>query len=327
MENNPLRPEIDPYIPETLEASFDFDEGGKKGVWKSIRNKNNGGVVEVESFRSNNPESHEKVVFIPGMPGDSVTWMKERYLDDLLHAGYDFDSLRHCGLKVTENTHAYVANKSREERGGIIGKVEARIKDWFEEVSVLFDYLEQTEHKDITVVSHSLGGLAVAIALLNSSDAAQKKIKKWINLSGATSASNDLEKPEFIEGLKTYVDQFVSPLYDFDTHVDASGDIFEKVKEFNSLLQAGKGLGSVRLISVYPEKDTLVNIASGEHIHENLSTGLLIDDKSATDEVYGEAIQKNPFIIHDHPHLESSTLVRLLDMKVSKIPHRVTVKK
>jgi pimeloyl-ACP methyl ester carboxylesterase len=312
--------------PEMLSELFVFKEGDLNGSWKSVENKSNGGVVEVESFLSLQPESLGKIVFIPGMPGDSVGWMKERYLMDLLEAGYDMDLIRHCGLKVIPENQKYVSNESRMTRGGVIGKEKARMKDWFDEIVVLIKNLEEAGDGEITIISHSLGSLAVAVALLGGESYKKSKIKKWVNLSGATATVEEVENPEFMKNLRWYIEQFVSPRYDFDANYDPANDILEKSRELSLLLKSDKNLGDTRLISVYPEKDNLINITAGKNVHSSLETGLLINDESVKDEEYGEILAKDPFAIHDFPHLKSSTFLRLLEMKVSKSPHKVTVK-
>lgn len=312
--------------PKKMSEVFSFKEGDFKGTWNSIENSSNGGVIEVESFLTNQPESLGKIVFIPGMPGDSVGWMKERYLKDLLEAGYDMDLIRHCGLKVIPENEKYVSNESRMAKGGVIGKEKARMKDWFDEIAILIKTLEESGDKDITVVSHSLGGLAVAVALLDGERFEKSKIKKWLNLSGATATVEEIENTEFMKNLRGYIQQFVLPKYDFDVNFDPATDILERSRELSDLLKSDKNLGDTRLVSVYPEKDNLINISAGENVHSSLEAGLLINDESVKEEEYGEILAKDPFAIHDFPHFKSSTFLRLLEMKVSKTPHRVTVK-
>jgi ubiquinone/menaquinone biosynthesis C-methylase UbiE len=296
---------------------FAFHENGRDGTWLDLEKDNH--HVEGALYSPKNPNG-ETIIFVSGMPGDSVVWFENNDLDILLKKGYQVFTIRHNGTRTSLEPDNITNNTSRSNFSPCIGKDNFEIDDLLHEPELAMDYFSSG---NVSVISHSLGGLAVGTSLINlGSENKGQNISKWVNLAGVTYTPEQFE-----ESTKTswehFVNNYLGNTCNFKDGDKIVSDIGEAIRRFNERLLESSMPENTRVISVNPEKDEYVPVDSGLNIQEKTKTGLVVRDRTLPEDFLSDPTNQGK-MVHDMPNLLPETLIRLVEMNVSKFPHQVT---
>lgn len=295
---------------------FSFAENGRKGKWLKLEK----GESVVEGALYEPIESNGKmIIFVPGMPGDSVSWFENNDLSEVLRDGYKVFVIRHSGILVSEDNNGLVNNATRHNLPGHIGKEKAEVSDWLGEPAIV---LESFSNEDVTLISHSLGGLAVGNSIIDLSNYNQlDNLSRWINLAGVTYTLQDFEE-KTKKSWEWYVDNKLAAKCSFNDNSKIVDDIGAAVKRLNDELPKALLPETFRMVSINPERDEYVPPESGINLQRKMSTGLAVLDKTVSDD-YRSELELRGEMVHDLPHLLPQTLMRLLKLEINKNPHTV----
>jgi len=301
----------------TKKELFSFDENGRKGSWLSIEKQ--GHTVEGALYAPEKPNG-ETIIFVPGMPGDSVVWFEKNDLDTLLEKGYKVFTIRHNGVKTSSDSSGIVNNSTRNDFSSHIGNENLEIDDWLHEPELA---LECFSDEDATVISHSFGGLAVGASLVNlASEGKGQNISKWINLAGVTYSPE-----QFKEGDWSYfINNYLGSSCNFENGDKIVEDIKVAIEKLNDELPAAQLPDKLRIVSVNTKNDEYVPVDGGVNLQEKTGMGLAVHDETMPEGFMDKADNQGK-MIHDMPNLLPETLIRLVEMTVSKAPHEVTFKR
>lgn len=306
----------------TAEEMFEFEEGDRKGSWLRIEKGSH--QVEGALYEPESPNG-ETILFVPGSPGDSVAWFENRDLKLLLEKGYEVFVTRHGGVKINDYTKGVINNQAREQLLANIGKQEMSIEDWMKEPELAIEHFSS---KDLTIISHSLGGLSVGNSLIElGKNNKLDSVKKWISLAGVTYDMQTFkEKTEAI--WRDFANGYLRECCQYTDGNKVADDIESALQRLNEELPKIQLPQDLRIISVNPNKDEYIPIESKGNIHALTETGLSVTDKTLTDERLESEKQKNEWaMVHDFLNLEPETLYRLVSMSVSKNLHNATFEK
>lgn len=307
------------YAKPRLDESrgFEFEQGGQKAEWQVI--EKDGHQVEGVYFASDNPNG-ELVLFIPGAPGDGVSWFEEKDVPLLLEKGYNVFSSRHGGVLPTEDNRPVFHNDERFNQGSNLGDEEMTVTGWLKESEIL---LEHFSGQPISIVSHSFGGLSVGHSMVEmdqkygqSDQNPNKNIKRWVNLSGVNYDADTFLK-KYKDGWQWYFDELLSKKCNIKDIAAEMASLEAAVNKSASGLGRSESIRGVSLVSVNPPEDELVGEEAGQQLKDSLGKGLVLRDKTIT--------KTGDNFIHDFLHLEPQTLLRLLEMRKTDRSHTATL--
>jgi|GEM_PF-1090148 len=300
----------------TAENLFDFEQDGKRGKWLKIEKSQH--QVEGAIYEPESPNG-ETIVFVPGSPGDSVVWFENRDLPWLLKEGYQVFVVRHGGVKINDHTKGVVNNEKRGQYSEHIGDAEMQITEWMREPELAIEYFFENK---LTVISHSLGGLAVGNSLIELGKKQKlENLQKWINLSGVTYDMQIFrEKTEVL--WREFANGYLKECCQYSDGDKVVDDIIKALEKMNKALPEMKLPEEFRIISVNPQQDEYAPIAGMNNVHNLMARGLSVVDKTLTVEEFLKVKKNNEYaMFHDFLNLEPETLHRLVKMSVSNNMH------
>lgn len=299
------------------EQSFEFEQNGLRGEWQVI--EKDGHSVEGVLFTSNNPNG-ELVLFIPGAPGDGVSWFEEKDMPLLLEKGYNVFSSRHGGVLPTEDNRPVFHNDQRFDQQTPLGDKEMTVNGWLKETEIL---LEHFSDQSVNIISHSLGGLSVSSSMV---ELQQKygqteknpvnNVKRWVNLSGVN-CSGQAFREKYQPLWQKYFDEVLAKKCNIKDIKAEMASLEKAIEKTSNELGPTEAAMQVSLVSVNPPEDELVGEDAGLNLQENVGRGLVIRDKTPT--------KSENNSIHDFAHLEPATLLRLLELETNDSMHIVTL--
>lgn len=324
-------PEVEPSHESTSETLFEFKEKEAKGKWIVIsENEKNveGKLYECEGENNNN----ELVVFLPGLPGDGVTWFENDHVPLLLEKGYSVFVGRHSGLVYKEQNADLINSGERIDiaESENTEDAEALWSDWMNEGDIILPHFS-SKYKKIDIVSHSFGSLPALNALSKlgkensqESNEISKKIDRLIILSGLTydlkkDGTLDTERNFNISVIRDFlVDMKNRNVYNLGNIEENFQNCVDSYNELNSHITDVPD--NISVIGIYPEEDRTLSIKAGLDLQNKLGRGVIIDDKTFRQELHGETDA------HDFPHLLPENMLRFLQMNVPpQSKHKVMV--
>ncbi|MEI7621314.1 MAG: methyltransferase domain-containing protein [Candidatus Moraniibacteriota bacterium] len=264
----------------------------------------------------------ETIVFVPGSPGDSVAWFENRDLAWLLEEGFKVFVARHGGVKINDYTKGAVNNEKRGQYSKHIGNEEMQIAEWMKEPELAIEYFSDNK---VTVISHSLGGLAVGNSLIElGKNQKLGNVQKWINLSGVTYDMQTFhDKTEII--WREFANGYLKECCQYPDGDKVVDDIITALEKMNESLLEMQLPEALRIISVNPQQDEYAPVAGMKNVHNLMARGLSVVDKTLTEEKFLEVKKNNKYaMFHDFLNLEPETLHRLVKRSISKHRHGTT---
>ncbi len=319
MEINPTS-HFYPTESESIDQTMSFDLNNEcdmegtpiPGNARWLRLSVEGKMAEGKMFYPATGQSTSLVVFEPGMPGDSVTWMEERFVLKLLEGGYTVFVLRHLGTKVTEETMPYVhcderLVKAHETANAEIGENrEYTLDEIAAEPATVLNAIGDNFEK-IDVIGHSAGALHQAYALQFVRPEIAERVHNFIALSGYLGGVE--ERTQNFHNLQGY--------YEYCSAYINMGDPAENVKQVQAIFASVADHGipeHIMPILVNSPKDEYIPISGAQKFHEMIGRGLQIVDQTQYEERY-----------HDLRNLQPETLLKLLSMHYPKSKHTIEV--
>ncbi len=285
--------------------------------WVTLRSKKD--AVEGKIYFPKN-KSHKLIIFEPGFPGGGSTQFEELWLDKVLENGFTVFLVRHSGTIINGKFSANYLNcpqrqkQAKEKDQKIIGiKKSPTISDWLIEPKIAIETLGPY-FKEIYLVGHSFGPLALAYSLIDlntENSTLARKIVRLISLAGAIGRARGKDDAK----LKIWHDHLDTDwakervLIGFankntDIFARAHNKIhdqvhkFPKHTEFIGATPCGDKAGTI---------DDLVQPQETVEFIASLGKGYLILDKTQ----YSDA--KSGRMAHDMENLKPQTLVKFLD--------------
>lgn len=313
-----LRERTDILDPDmTFVLANERDANGRpiegKALWLSLQQE--GRHAEGKLYEPPSGGGKNLVVFEPGMPGDSTTWMEERHVPKLLEAGYTVFVLRHLGTRTdVDGADRYLHCPERARKGKAtdrtaIGEQRQYFLDEVagESATAMNTLGDQFDH--IAVIGHSAGALYEAYALASVREETRAKVTNFVALAGFLG--------DFQERKEAFGD--VGSYYAWCQRYVALGDSAENVKRTQRMFGAIAHHGipeHVMVTLVNAPEDEFLTLAGAEKFQQSLGRGLRIIDRT----------QEEPDF-HDLKNLQPSTLLRLIAMRYPKSRHTATVRR
>lgn len=290
-----------------------------------VKIKSLSGSVEGKLHLSKADKSN-LIIFEPGFPGDASTRLERLWLDELLRKGFDVLAIRHNGTVINgKYSDIYLNCKERQLRAKeqgqeVLGdKPQYTIGDWLDEPLIALESLFKS-YKEIYLIGHSFGGLAILYSLVNfcekySSEA--KRVKRLISLAGTTGMIRGDDDP-VLNRWREYIDTDVARAR---IKIGEAEQNIKSLKRAYDLVHRKIALSTkyTQMIFVYVYgngKSTLDEFIYPNEPLDILSSlngnGILVIDRSEkSDEATGR-------LAHDMDNLKSSILVKLLQERLEK---------
>ncbi len=306
----------------TFRIAEERDENGEvidaDVFWTKLEHE--GQVAEGKLWVPKSGKTDKLVIFEPGMPGDSTSWMEEKHVKGLTEEGYTVMILRHLGTKTdVDNANNYIHCPERVERAetnGVKSLGEDRkynIEEASHEVGTATNVLGG-QFEQISLVGHSSGVVNTVHDFPNIDPEVQKKIDRFIGLSGYI---NDEHFREFFEreageksgigGLKKYYEYCKDVI-----RIGEAEDNVQAVKRMISEIEArGKNAlpDQVMVTQLHSPQDEFFMSEGPKHFRDKvLGRGAVIrDDTQASS---GAAEYDDP--AHGLREMKTAQLLRML---------------
>ena len=289
--------------------------------WISLELENHS--VEGILHLVNQSELKKLIIFEPGFPGDGSTRLERLHVNTLLKSGFSVFATRHNSTiingKYSENylncverqTEAITKN---QELLGVKGQVS--INEWINEPVVSISLLESI-FKEIYLIGHSFGALAILNSLIYLRDASFKgidKIARVISLSGATGRVSEIDDPILVQW-KKYLDSEWTrervKIGETDRNLEILRNAYLLIHE-----KAGRIPEWIDVIHVSPWGDNLENLdelvspLQALDFIATLGRGSLVIDKTQKSDDSGR-------MVHDMDNLRTETLIEFLNGHLS----------
>jgi hypothetical protein len=282
------------------------------------------------------PKGLERVViYVPGLPGDSVKRFESDFVPSLIEAGYSVFAIRHSGTRTdSQETVSMVNSELRRQQGATIGlsrfEDRASIETMINEPRValnIFARLDQT--REINLVSHSFGSLATAVSLSEylRANPELSKIHSWVSVAGMTGRlrEGDITDPDRGFALEGEVAEAVyrESLSPERYQVDDFEPVIQNIRNaYQSLQRSGESLRSVNIIAVNNPDDPQIGLVTARDLLQLARKGLLLKDKTITE----EEARKKGTSVHNMPNTDPRNLVRVLQLRSSKSIREFTLR-
>ncbi len=224
--------------------------------------------------------SNEVIVFIPGMPGDTVERFENEAVPELLKARKSIFVARHNGLKVdNQDIDKILHNSNRVNFGNVPGDA----SDLFLEPKTAIEFFSESGYK-VTLLTHSIGSVAAAKSIIELHKQGSQSLLlglSWVNAAGSLwDTTEDKIGNGINPGIDAYqgASQYFAGYYNMpegNPSVFAS-QVIEVLKEVRSQLPISTPLG-MSMVNVYAKGDKLVDPIVGEDFQSLLGKrGLLL---------------------------------------------------
>lgn len=270
----------------------DGKEIGAESHWLKLQFE--GKIAEGRIWCPREKGNGKLLVFEPGMPGDSATWMEEKHVGGLVGAGYSVFVLRHLGTKTDQDgSDRYVHCPERIEKSVANDKPfigddrDYTVEQTAHEVSVAASALGG-QYEQITLMGHSSGVLNTMYAFDEIDPEIQAKVHQVIGLSGFVYKDKFTQYfNQTLGGLKGYYElcKKYLRLGDAETNEVAANRMLEKFTK--------KGADAlpehVQLILLNAPNDEFLQLeGSRDFVDKVLGRGTVIrDDAQFTGELHG----------------------------------------